>query len=387
MRSLLPPATGAYITYDAEIAGFGVRVTSAGSKSFVLNYVALGRERRMTIGSAGAWSVVAAREEAAALRRQIDGGHDPLQQKANELERAASERSAPTVQDLFDRYEREHLPHKSSRAASDDRGMWTNIILPSIGTLKLSAVSHSDIDRLHATITETRPVRANRVIEVVRKAFNLAIRWGWCESNPAIGVRRNREERRETFLNHKQLQALLVALASHPERASADAIALLALTGARKSEVLRATWDQFDLETGIWTKPSSHTKQRKVHRVPLSAAAVRLLQERLRAKLEGTDVTNAYVFLGHSGKPLVDVKRTWLSACRLAGLVDRSSAPPLRMHDLRHSFASILASNGQSLPVIGALLGHTQAQTTSRYAHLLDDPLRSATEFVGKIAK
>ena len=190
------PATGAVITYDKDIPGFGIRVTAKGARSFVLNYVVNGAERRMTIGkyvvpgverggaSHSIWSSTAAREEARELRRKVDRGIDPLAEKKDQEAAAAAERDAQTVQDLFDRYDKEHLPHKSTRAAQDDRSIWNQLVLPRLGKTKVFAVTSTDIDALHADITKTRPVRANRTIEVVRKAFNLAVRWGWRTDNP-----------------------------------------------------------------------------------------------------------------------------------------------------------------------------------------------------------
>jgi integrase len=398
-RALLPPARGARITYDAEVPGFGIRVTAAGARSFVLNYVVAGHERRLTIGRFPAWSATAAREEARALRRKVDAGIDPLAERAARDEAALAERTAPTVADLFARYAVEHLPRKAPRSAADDRSMWEKLVLPRLGRLKVTAVTPADIDALHAEVGKTRPVRANRVVEVVRKAFNLAIRWGWRADNPASGVHRNHEERRARYLTPAEILRLSEALTAHPERTSANAIRLLLLTGARRGEVLGARWEMLDLDAGIWVKPSAHTKQRKEHRVPLSAPAVQLLREmRLGA-------SSPYVFAGADGRPLTDVKRTWLSVCRAAGLAEmlgqrtRYDRPArsrrteagshwrttARLHDLRHTYASILASEGLSLPIIGALLGHTQPQTTARYAHLLDDPLRAATERAGLV--
>jgi integrase len=301
----------------------------------------------------------------------------------------------------------EHLPRKSPRAAADDRSIWRKIVLPQLGAMKVADVKPDDIDALHAAVSKTRPVRANRMVEVVRKAFNMAIRWGWRLNNPTSGVHRNQEEKRARYLSVTELTKLSEALAAHPEKSSANAIKLLLLTGARRGEVLGARWDMFDLETGVWVKPSAHTKQRKEHRVPLSAPAMRVLSEILvAAKTEeladGTSIS-PYVFPGHNGKPITDIKRTWLSVCRKAGLAEQveqrgrdgkvvrtDKAEPVmvwqataRLHDLRHTYASILASHGLSLPIIGALLGHTQPQTTARYAHLLDDPLRAVTERVG----
>jgi integrase len=145
----------------------------------------------------------------------------------------------------------------------------------------------------------------------------------------------------------------------------------LLLTGARKMEVLTATWAMFDLDAGVWVKPASHTKQNKLHRVPLSTAAIELLKE---TKVE-MSADPIYVFRASRRQGSVtDIRRTWASVLQAADLCD------VRLHDLRHTYASILASDDVPLHVVGALLGHTQAQTTKRYAHLYDEPLRRATE-------
>jgi integrase len=400
IKSLPDPKAGATVIYDADLPGFGIRLTPAGARSFVLNYVVDRRERRMTIGRFPAWSTSAAREEARMLKRKINLGIDPMQEAVARTSDAIAAREAPTLHDLYERYAAEHLPAKAPRAAADDRSMWTAYILPALGSTRVAALRHRDVDALHAEISRSKPVRANRVIEVLRKALNLAIRWGWRADNPATGVRRNHEEKRERYLTPKELMRLTTALAVHPERTSADAILLLVLTGARRSEVLMATWDQFHLDDpAVWVKPSSHTKQRRTHRVPLSPPAADLLRRRAEAS------AGRYVFPGAApDRPLTDMKRSWVSVCRAAGLAELSPKidcnggpildrggkpktdwrPTVRLHDLRHTYASVLASRGLSLPVIGALLGHTQPQTTARYAHLLDDPLRAATEAVAE---
>lgn len=362
------PERGNRITYDDALRGFGLRITAKGMRSFVLNYRVKGRERRITIGPYPAWSVAAARKQAEEFRRRINLGDDPLE------EREAT-RDAATVKDLFARYAEEHLPTKSSRSAADDRSMWMNDILPALGPKKVADLTATDCDKLHRAISMDRPTRANRVIEVLRKALNLAIRWGWLERNPASGVRRNPETRRTRYLNHAEIERLEAALDAHPRRVSADAIRFLLLTGCRKGEALGATWDQFDLTRRVWTKPETMTKQRRLHRVPYSEAVAAIL-ERRRAEAVGT-----FVFSGSLGTPLVDIKKTWASVCRTAGLSD------VRMHDLRHTYASLLVSSGVSLPVVGALLGHSQPQTTARYAHLYDDTLRSATQAVADTIK
>ena len=363
VRSIHPPSRANIIEYDSTLAGFGVRVTSAGSRSFILNYRFKSRERRITIGQFPAWTTVAARKQAQILRREIDLGSDPLADRIDA-------RSAPTVSDLFERYAAEHLPTKAKRSAADDRSMWRNDIIPKLGSLKVSDLTSRDCDQLHLHISQDRPIRANRTMEVLRKSLNLAIRWNWIERNPAVGCRKSVERKRHRFLLPDEVQALVNALRNHSERVSADALMFMLFTGCRRGEAFNATWPQFDLERRVWTKASSETKQRREHRVPYSQAVSQILHSR-RAETEG-----AYVFPGRLGAPLQEVRKTWLSACAAANLEG------VRVHDLRHTFASLVATSGQSLFVIGELLGHSSTQTTKQYASLYDDSLRTASEAV-----
>jgi len=171
-----------------------------------------------------------------------------------------------------------------------------------------------------------------------------------------------------------ELRRLDVALIASPARQSAVAVRLLLLTGARKQEVLLATAEQFDLNAAVWTKPAAATKQARLHRVPLSPAALNVVRRRIEA------AGKPYLFPGEvEGKPQGDIKTFWEALCR------RAEIKGCRIHDLRHSYASILASAGLSLPTIGGLLGHTQVSTTSRYAHLADDALRRATETASQV--
>jgi integrase len=205
--------------------------------------------------------------------------------------------------------------------------------------------------------------------------FSLAVEWGFRTDNPAMGIKSFDEQKRTRWLTVEELGRLTKALRKHPNQASANAIRLMALTGARKGEVLHASWSEFDLEAGTWTKPSHHTKQKRQEHVPLNAAALDLLKL-LKKKANGSD----YLFLGpNQQSPLQDVKRTWKSVTIAAKLTG------VRIHDLRHTFASHLVSDGLSLHIVGKLLGHTQAQTTARYAHLADQPLREATNRFAEI--
>lgn len=378
VRNLPVPAKGNKLYYDETDHGFAVRITSGGVCAFVVNYAIRGRERRITIGNYPAWSVEAARMQARALRRQIDDGRDPL-------EKREKDRAAPTVNGLCDRYLAEHAEtRKRPRSAHEDRRMIDRFVRPRIGSRKADTIRFDDIDRLHREVTsESGPVYANRLHALLSKMFSLAVRWRIVAENPCKGVERNRENKRKRYLSVKELETLAAVLDAYPgndehsarRRQSCNVIRLLLLTGARKGEALRATWDQFDLAAGRWVKPGAETKQKTDHEVPLSRPAVELLAE-IRA--EGRE--SPYVFPMGDGYQR-DIKNAWAEIRTRAGIAD------VRVHDLRHSYASQLASAGLGLPVIGRLLGHTQAATTARYAHLSDDPLREATERVGVMFK
>ncbi len=412
VKDLLPPAAGNRIVYDTEVKGFGVRITKSGARSFVLNYRAGRRERRLTIGSFPDWKTGPARDYAKALKKRIDMGEDPMASRH-------AERAAPTVDDLADRFEAEHLSKRRESTGADYKGMLRLYIRPQLGSMKVADVRHSDIERLHAKIAKTAPYRANRVVAVLSKMLSLAVKWEMRTDNPARGIERAPEEKRERYLTPAEIERLAGVLVTHREKVTANAIRLLLLTGARKGEMLSARWSEFDFDTGVWLKPSAHTKQKKEHRVPLSAPALQLLMamkaaaeidlakdnKARAAKVPEKKIEDLFVFPGAKGKPLSAPRKAWVSICRQAGLARQEPKldakgkpminakgepvmvwqPTVRIHDLRHTYASILASAGLSLPIIGRLLGHTQAATTQRYAHLMDDPLRAATERVGAL--
>jgi integrase len=380
IRNLIPPDKGNRITYDTEVKGLGCRVTSTGARAFVLNYRAGHIERRLTLGSTSDWTVAKARARARDLKRRIDVGDDPMGVRHDE-------RSAPTMNDLADRFETEHLSKRQASTQRDYRSILRLNVRPTLGRMKVVAVRHADVDALHRSILSSAPYRANRTMAVISKMFSLAIRWEMRADNPAIGIERAPEERRERFLTPAEIAKLSEVMAAHPERQSANAVRLLLLTGARRNEVLSARWSHFDLAAGVWVKPAASTKQGKPHRVPLSAAALTLLlemkasadRENARRVRDKAGPPEIHLFPGANGNPQADLKRFWASICNKARIEG------VRVHDLRHTHASILASLGLSLPIIGALLGHTQASTTQRYAHLMDDPLRAATERLGEI--
>jgi len=365
LRKLPTPEQGNKLTYDDAVKGFAVRVTAAGGRAFILNYRRKldGRERRYTIGNHPDWSTTAAREEAKRLKRLVDGGGDPVGEQEDS-------RAAPTVADLCARFERDYLPRNRPSSQRVYRQQIHTDILPALGKTKVAAVSHADVDGFHHRLSARAPTHANRTVAVLSRMFNLAIRWGWRSDNPCKGVERNQENKRHRYLTGAEISRLSAALAELADQSAANAVRLLLLTGARRGELLTAKWADVDLEASVWTKPASTTKQAALHRVPLSAAAAQLLTE-MQAQA-GDDAE--WIFPARGGGHRPHINEAWIRVRKAAKL------PGVRLHDLRHTYASVLVSAGLSLPVIGSLLGHSTPVTTHRYAHLTDDPLRAATE-------
>ena len=390
LRDAEPVEGRSYQIFDTEIHGLSARVQCSGARAFSLDYRFAGRQRRMTIGRWPDWSVTAARERAKELRRMIDEGLDPLATREDL-------REAPRVKDMIDRYIREHLPKLAPVNASDQTSMLRKIVEPALGNRLVTDITKSDVAQFLDVVAEGRPrpckqkpnnrarklqghkptpVRANRVGEVLRKMFTLAVEWEWRADNPAQGFHRRIEQARERFLSPDELTRLAAVLDGAEDQRAADIIRMCMLTGARVGEVRQARFEQFNLDYAIWSKPASTTKQRKIHRVPISQDVVAIVRQRQLVVPRG----NPWVFPGDAvGKPVREVRRFWVKVQREADL------PDVRIHDLRHTFASLLVSGGASLEIIGRLLGHSQMQTTQRYAHLMESPLRAGVDSVAGI--
>ena len=390
LREAEPIEGNSYQIFDTEILGLAAKVQTSGMRTFTLDYRYAGRQRRMTIGRWPEWSVTAARERAKDLRRMIDEGQDPLAAK-EEL------REAPHITDMIDRYIREHLSKLAPVNAGDQTSMLRQMLEPAWGDRLVTDITKSDVAKFLDFVAEGRPrpckqkpnnrarklqghkptpVRANRVGEVLRKMFTLAVEWEWRADNPAQGFHRRLEHARERFLSPEELVRLAAALDKAADQRGASIMRLCMLTGARVGEVRTARFEQFNLDYAIWSKPASTTKQRKIHRVPISQDVVAIVRQR---KLV-VPKENVWLFPGDAiGKPVREVRRFWLKIRQEADL------PDVRIHDLRHTFASLLVSGGASLEVIGRLLGHSQMQTTQRYAHLMESPLRAGVDSVASI--
>jgi integrase len=390
----LKPQAREFAVWDSKLPGFGVRVRPTGAMSYVVVYRAgSGRGapvRRYTIANVGKATPEAARRRAKAILGAVAHGHDPAGVKA-------TERSALTVSELADRFMSEHVEQKHKPGtAVFYRHLLDKVIKPELGVLKVDKVTRTQIARLHGSLKKT-PFQANRVLAVIGSMYAFAGRAGVVPEgvNPARRIEQFKEHRRERFLTGGELQQLGSAIreaetkglpwevderkpkANHLPKAknrftkigpfAAAAIRLLLFTGCRLREILHLTWEQVDLERGLLSLADSKTGKKTVI---LNAPAL--------AVLTRLDQIGSYVVPGDDPeKPRADLKRPWEAVARRAGLGG------VRLHDLRHTYASFGAGGGLGLPIIGKLLGHTQASTTQRYAHLDADPLRRASEAIG----
>jgi integrase len=355
------------ILWDSELPGFGLRIYPSGTKAFLVAYRIGTRKRRVIVGPYGRYTVDEARKAAKKLLLAASDGRD----WAEEREKA---RRGETVADLCQRYLEVHLPKKKASSGRHDRRMLRSYVIPNLGRLKVADVKRADIAKLHHSLRET-PYEANRFLALCSKLFNLAEEWGLRPdgSNPTHHVQRFREQKRQRFLSGEELarlgEALRLAAEERKEPASAIlALRLLILTGARLSEVLTLRWSSVDTDNGMLHLPDSKTGPRVI---PIGAPVLVLLAAAPRQ--EG----NPYVCPGEkAGHHFVGLPRVWQRIRRRAGLNG------VRLHDLRHTHASSAAGLGTPLQIIGALLGHSGPQTTARYAHLADSPVRAAANHV-----
>ena len=357
-----------YTIWDDEIPGFGLRVLPSGRRNYMIQYRVGTRTRRMTLGPHGILTAEQARTMAMTELARVRQGADPAADRQ-------ARREAITVRELAERFDKEHIALRiKSSTAKEYRRNLDRFILPALGRLRVEEVTRADIAKFHHDLRHI-PYQANRCIEVVSKMFNLAEMWGLRAdgTNPRKHIKKYPEEKRERFLSAAEMRRTGEVLAEmeieNIELPSAIAAArLLMLTGCRLNEIMTLKWAYVDTEAPALRLPDSKTGAKIVH---LGKAALDVL--RAIHRIDG----NPWVITGaKAGARLADLQPFWQRVRARAGIKD------VRIHDLRHTFASVAVASGQGLPMIGKLLGHTQVQTTARYAHLAADPVRAAADQV-----
>ncbi len=376
--------------WDSEIKGFGLKVTTAGRKAYVCQYrVGGGRRgatRRYTIGIHGSpWTVDQARVEAKRILGLASNGKDPASDKQEQ-------RAAPTVAELCDLYLVEGCATKKASTLATDRGRIERHIKPLLGSLKVHNVTRAHVRRFLQDVADGKTATdvmtkkrgraivkggkgtATRTVGLLGGIFAYAVERGTVPENVVRGVKRFADRKNERFLSEKELGDLGQALKSLEENGeNTQAIAIIKLlifTGARKGEIERLLWNEVDMERGLLQLGDSKSGQKAI---VLNPPALQILSEIKRVG------NSPFVFPASKGDGYFEgVPKVWRKVRELAGL------PDVRMHDLRHSFASIAVAGGASLPIIGALLGHMHSATTQRYAHLSNDPLRTASKSIGQ---
>jgi integrase len=360
------------ILWDTEVKGFGCKITPAGTRSYFLYYRNhSGTQRRPQIGVHGNITCEQARSTAKDWSFLVVQGDDPSRKRQ-------SKRGAPTVAELCDSFLTDHsVVHNKPGTHYNYERLIKRFIVPAWGSRKVHEIDRADVSEMHKSLKNT-PYQANRVLGMISKMMNFAEMEGIRpdKSNPTLHVPRNPEAKRERYLTNMELrelnQVLLKAEENSTELSSTiAAIRLLIATGARLSEVLGMRWDWIDLHRKRIYLPESKTGKKIIH---LNGLAIEILSgiERLP--------DNPYVIVGKNpGQHLVNLQKPWRRIRKQAGLKD------FRIHDIRHNYASIAVGAGQDLHMVGKLLGHTQVQTTHRYAHLADEPINIANDKIGGI--
>ena len=372
----LTPRQREYMLWDRDIKGFGVRVHPSGRKVYVVKYRHHGRVVKKTIGPHGAIAPAAARSRAAEIITAAKTGRDLTGRVL-----PAPAVAAVTMHDLARRFLEEYVPSHCKPSSAHSYGIAVRQhVLRRLGHRRVADVTRGDVAALHHGLRAT-PYAANRTLGILSAMFTAAELWGLRPqgSNPCRYVKRFRERKRERFLSDEEYRRLGVAL-RESERTGTEAapaiaaIRLLMLTGCRLSEIMNLRWENVALDAAELRLPDSKTGAKVVH---LGKAAVEVLRSIVRVD------DNPWVIAGRRpGRRVASLHFPWGRIRKRAGLDD------VRLHDLRHSFASGGLLVGEGLPMIGRLLGHSQVQTTARYAHLADDPIKAAADRIaGRIAK
>lgn len=348
--------------FDDIVKGLMLEVRKSGGKTYYFSYQNYrGSRSYLKIGCSTYYSLSEARDKAIQYQNLLKDGLDPAEARATKCK-------VPTFADFV---QQDFLPYIRTykRSWRCDVSLLNNHLLPALGNQYLDAITRKDVQRLISSRLDDgrAPGTCDRMLILTRHIYSMAIKWQipGVKSNPAKEVDLLKvDNKRERFLREDELSRLYDAVATSDNQMLKYIVPMLLLTGARKREVLDAKWSDFDYGNRIWKIP--HTKLGRPRFVPMSDGVLAILAQIPREDCE-------YVFANpETQKPYVSVHYAWATARKRAGLED------VRMHDLRHSFASILINSGRTLYEVQHLLGHTQVKTTERYAHLQQDTLLRA---------
>lgn len=358
--SLSIPDAGKRDTYhDTKTKGLQLRVTHTGVKTFsVFKRTKCGKPERITLGRYPDMTIDQARRKTMEICLAISEGSNPAEEKR--LSRAEM-----LFSDLFEEYLERHAKiHK--KTWEEDLEKYQNHLAGKIGKMKVSAIDKSTVALLHSAITKQQyPIAANRILALISSVFGWAISIGICESNPALGIRRNREKSRDRFLQGDELPRFFQSLAEEPNTTVRDYVLISLLTGARRANVCSMRWNDINFDRAEWR--IEETKNGTSQTVALSPEAIEVLQHRKQY------VKSEFVFPG-TGKNghLAEPRKGWERILKRAGIAD------LRIHDLRRTLGSWQAKTGASLAIIGKSLNHKHQNTTAIYARLDLDPVRAS---------
>jgi len=355
------------VRWDSELTGFGIRLYPGGKKSFVLSYRIMGQKKLMVIGNYGALTPDEARNIAKIKLAEIIQGGDPALEKKNK----AKNKTMGEFSSLYI----ENYAKKHKKTWQEDQRRIKKHIFHIWNKKPIKLITKSDILAMHNKIGLKTPYEANRLLRQLSKMFEIAKEWGYLDhrdENPAKGIKLFKEKKRDRWLTHHELPGLIEAVDQEQNLYARIAIWLYLLTGMRKSELLTSKWSDIDFERKELRL--DETKSGKIHYVPLSDAAMDLLDRVPRLS------DNPYIIPGNiSGKHLVNISKPWNRIRKAAGLED------VRLHDLRRTVGSWLAQSGNSLHLIGKVLNHTNQSTTAIYARFAQDDVRNALQDHGKM--
>lgn len=354
-----PEGAGRRYVHDTRESGLLLQITGAGRKSFQLYKKHQGRPIRVTIGTYPEFAVEQARKRAREIKAELDQGGNP-----NDAARA--QRQEMTFADLFAVYLERHAKVKKRTWQEDQRQF--EQYLGTLAQKRLSTIAKRDIAAIHSRIGKDHPTAANRTLALVSSVFGRAVEFGlWESMNPCLGIKKFPEQSRDRFLSGDELGRFFQSLEQEPNATLRDFFLVALLTGARRANVMAMRWSEIDFKENVWKIPL--TKNGTSQNVPLTGAVLEILQERRR------NTSSFFVFPGKGVTGhLVEPKSAWRRICKAAGI------DGVRIHDLRRTMGSWQAKTGASLPIIGKSLNHKNASTTSVYARLDLDPVRSAME-------